>query len=101
MLNKEGRHIDSINTPALLSLAEEVQKSNQLTVLTKDGEELVKVSPAKPARKRRGIQKGQPTSKDDPLWRIIGLAADPTDKVHDVSVNTDKYLAEAYEDRHL
>ena len=47
-----------------------------------------------PDRKR---MKGRPTSKDDPLWNIIGIADDPADKATDVSVNKHKYLAEAYE----
>ncbi len=105
MASKEIRHteINEIcNAAELLRLAQEVQHSQQPTVLTQDGEELVEVRPAKSANaasKRR--VKGKPTYADDPLWSIIGIAADPTDKVHDVSSNTDEYLAQAYEDRHL
>ncbi len=99
MLNKEVKQIDISNTPELIRLAEEVQKSNQVTMLTKDGKDVLEVRPPKLARRKR--LKGRPTSKDDPLWRIIGIAADPTDTVNDVSINTDKYLAEAYEDKHL
>ena len=93
MLNKEVKHIDITNTPELLRLAEEVQKSNQLTVLTKNGKELVKVSPAKPTRKRR--VKGGPITKDDPMWNLVGTGHSG---VGDISANTDKYLAEAYLD---
>lgn len=102
MASKEIRHTEITeirSTAELLRLAQEVQTSKHPTVLTRDGEELAIVSPAKPARSKR--LKGKPTSKDDPLWRIIGIAADPTDKVNDVSTNTNKYLAQAYLDKHL
>ncbi len=35
MLNKDVKHIDISNIPELLRLAEEVQGSNQVTILTK------------------------------------------------------------------
>lgn len=42
--------------------------------------------------------KGQPTTKDDPLWKLIGIgeSSGPTD----VSRRKHDYLAEAYEDLH-
>jgi len=52
MLKKEIKHIDITHIPELLRLAEEVQKSNQLTVLIKDGEEVLEVRPAKPSKRR-------------------------------------------------
>ncbi len=94
MLNKEVKHIDITNTPELLHLAEEVQKANQVTMLTKDGEELVKVTPAKPTRKKRA--KGGPTTMDDPMWNLVGTGHSG---VGDISANTDKYLADAYLNR--
>ena len=93
MLNKEVKHIDITHTPDLLHLAEEVKKTNQLTILTKDGEEVLEVRPAKPARKRR--VKGGPTTKEDPMWNLVGSGHSG---VGDISANTDKYLAEAYLD---
>ena len=41
---------------------------------------------------------GRPMSFDDPLWKLVGMVKDggPTD----VSVNHDRYLAEAYADTH-
>src|SRR5687768_13468965 len=97
MLNKEVKHIDISNTPELVRLVEEVQRSNQVTVLTKDGEEVLEVRPAKTSKKKR-VKKGVLT-KDDPMWNIVGMLKDdggPTD----VSTNVDKYLAEAYSDTH-
>ncbi len=94
MLNKEVRHIDITHTPELLRLAEEVQKSNQLTVLTKNGKEVLEVRPAKSTRKRRAM--GGPITKDDPMWNLVGTGHS---RVGDISANTDKYLAEAYLER--
>lgn len=80
-----------------LRLAEEVQKTKEPTVLRRDGEDLVELRPAKPAKKAGA--RGKVFTKDDPLWDIVGLLKDdggPTD----VSANVDKYLAEAYADTH-
>ena len=96
MLNKDVKHIDISNIPELLRLAEEVQGSNQVTILTKDGEELIKVSPTKATKKRRA--KSGVLSKDDPLFSIIGIGRSG---VSDISSNKHKYLAEAYYDKHL
>jgi excisionase family DNA binding protein len=45
------------------------------------------------------LPKGRPTTADDPLWNIIGIA--DTKGPKDVSINKHKYLAEAYSDLHL
>ena len=91
MLNKEVKHIDISNTPELIRLAEEVQKSNQVTVLTKDGEEVLEVRPPKPAKRKR--PNGKVFSTDDPLYNLVGSATsdEPTDasKKHE-------YLAQAH-----
>ncbi len=79
MVRKEAKLIDVSNMPELLRIAEEVNNSNQPTVLTKDGQELAEIRPAKPARKKR-VPKGVLT-EDDPLWKLSGSArsAEPTD----------------------
>lgn len=41
-------------------------------------------------------QWGRPTSADDPLWRIVGMAGFDLDRPTDVSADKHKYLAEAY-----
>ena len=91
MLNKEVKHIDITNTPELIRLAEEVQKSNQITMLTKDGKEVLEVRPPKPARKKRAG--GKEFSINDPLYNLVGSATsdEPTDasKKHE-------YLAQAH-----
>lgn len=94
---KELKPIDITHTPEVLRLAEEVARSGIPRVLRKDNmdvAELRPVSPTPPRSRRRG----KPTSKDDPLWRIVGIAdaAAPEDLPTDVSSNVDKYLADAY-----
>lgn len=69
MLNKEVRYMDISNTPELLRLAEEMQETNQVTIFTKDGEEVLEVRPAKRARKKRS--KGGPITMDDPLTKLM------------------------------
>ncbi len=95
MLNKEVKQIDISNTPELIRLAEEVQKSNQVTILTKDGKEVLEVRPPKPARRKRA--KGGPITMDDPLTKLIGIAHSG---VGDISANKHKYLAEDYLKHH-
>lgn len=43
---------------------------------------------------------GESTHADDPFWDIIGMANSADGEPTDVSVNHDKYLAEAYADLH-
>lgn len=47
---------------------------------------------------RRRLVHGKPTSEEDPLWNIVGIARSggPTD----VARNKHKYLAEAYAAKH-
>ncbi len=59
-----------------------------------------------PVTPRRGVK--EPTqprarlfTKDDALFRIVGIANGRADDVTDVSENVDKYLAEAYADKHV
>ncbi len=92
---QEVRHIDVSNRPELLRLAEEVKKSGEKTVLSLDGEELVEVRPIKPVRKKRA--KGRPTSKDDPIWKLVGIG---DSGFSDVSENKYKHLAEGYLEHH-
>jgi len=42
---------------------------------------------------------GKPTSADDPIWSIIGIAGD-RDLATDISENKYKYLPDAYADTH-
>ncbi len=96
MLNKEVKHIDISNTPELIRLAEEVQESNQVTVLTKDGEEVLEVRPAKPAGKKR-VKRAKFT-KDDAMFRLIGVGK--SNIPGGVSGKKHEYLAQTYRQSH-
>ena len=90
---KELKHIDITHKPELLHVVEQAQGTGQPLVLSKGTEDVAIVRPIKrPVRKP--ILKGRPTSADDPLWKIVGMAA--SEGPGDVSENVDKYLAEAY-----
>jgi excisionase family DNA binding protein len=56
------------------------------------------VTPVEPNHHPDSALKGQPFTFDDPLWDIVGMIDD--DGPADLSVNTDKYLADAYADLH-
>jgi hypothetical protein len=43
---------------------------------------------------------GRPTSEDDPLWKLVGIAGPEIDVPSDLSRNHDKYLADIYADLH-
>ena len=46
----------------------------------------------------RGYRRGSPVTFDDPLWGIVGIIDD--DGPTDVSVNYDRFLADAYAGLH-
>ena len=79
----------------LASLVDEVVKTRKVRPLRRDGQNVALLSPAPGQRRTR---KGQPTSASDPLWNIVGMAR--SDGPGDVAANHDRYLAEAYLDRH-
>lgn len=82
--------IDSIPPPDVAHLAEEVARTRQPRVLRRGDTDLAVLSPITPARRRRD----HPLTTDDPLFRHVGTSqADVTD----VSSNTRRSLAEAYE----
>jgi hypothetical protein len=95
---KEMKPVDITHTPDVLRLAEEVARSGIPYVLKKDNKDVAELRPVSstPSRSRR---RGKPTSQNDPLWRIVGMAdADaPKDLPADISSNVDKYLADAYD----
>lgn len=72
----------------LIHLVEEVQANQQPRVLTRNGEELVEVTPVRSATKRHnsGV-----LTQDDPLSKLVGTAK--SDKPTDASEKY-KYLAE-------
>ena len=58
---------------------------------------MAELRPVSPTRRR--ARRSKPTSQDDPLWDIIGiaLAEDFPDAPKDVARNKHAYLAEAYD----
>ncbi|HLZ10586.1 MAG TPA: hypothetical protein VKT80_18515 [Chloroflexota bacterium] len=98
-MTKELKPIDISNSPEILRIVEEMRASNEPRVFRRDNEDVAILRPVKRAARRR-VLRGRPTSADDPLWNIVGMAAGPDDGVTDVSTNKLKYLADAYADLH-
>ncbi|MBI2953655.1 MAG: hypothetical protein HYY30_05025 [Chloroflexi bacterium] len=90
---KELKHVDITHKLELLEVVEQVKSADEPLILSKGNEDVAIVRPIKRSAHRRVI-KGRPTSADDPLWEIIGMAE--SEGPGDVSENVDKYLAEAY-----
>jgi hypothetical protein len=88
---KEPKRIDISRIPELLSIAQEVRSTNKPAVLQQDSEDVAMLTPLTPVAKRR--IRGQPTSADDPLWKLIGIGHSGKG---DISENKHKYLVEAY-----
>ena len=88
----EPKRIDISSMPELLSIAHEVQRTNEPRILREDSEDVAVLAPIKPAAKRGS--KGKPTSADDPLWGIVGIGQ--AEEARDVAANKYKYLADAY-----
>ena len=98
---KELKPIDITNSPELLRLAEEIQRSQQPRVLVRDAEEMAEVRPV-PAKRKRSPQGKSRRTRDsanpnDWLLRLIdlGAATSPADGPTDVSANKQKYLTDA------
>ncbi len=99
MMAKEHKHIGITHRPELLQIVPEAQRANEPLVLREANKDVAIVRPIKRAQ-RKPIPRGRPTSADDPLWNIVGIARGPDDGVRDVSTNKHKYLADAYADLH-
>lgn len=93
---KEPKRIDISAIPELLSIAEEVRRTNEPRILKQDSEDLAILTPIKPVAKRGA--KGKPVTKDDPLWNLVGIGH--SGGPGDVSANKHKYLADAYLHHH-
>jgi hypothetical protein len=88
MAKERLTYIDIGDAPELLRLAEAVLRTQRPRILVREGEELVTVSPAKPARK--GSPRRKPIPADDPIWSIIGLVS--TEGPADVGENKHLFL---------
>lgn len=93
---KEPKRIDIRAIPELLSIAEEVRRTNEPRILKQGSEDLAILAPINPWAKRRA--KGKPVTKDDPLWKLVGIGH--SGGPGDVSANKHKYLADAYLHHH-
>lgn len=92
-MTDEARHIDLGDlreVQAWEHLVEEVHVTRRPAIIRAQGEDIAELRPAKPKRGPR-VPRGKPTSADDPLWKIIGMARGEGST--DVSENHDKYLA--------
>jgi hypothetical protein len=83
--------IDVSNLPEVRKIAEEVDSSNEPRVLRRGATDLALVTPL---RRGRGRARGKALTADDPLMSLVGIGRSG---LGDVSENTHKYLAEAYE----
>jgi hypothetical protein len=52
------------------------------------------------AKRLPSPRRRRPLSREDTLWRIVGIGRSPEGSPRDVARNTDRYLAEAYADKH-
>lgn len=91
---KELKPVDVANHPELLRLAEEVRATREPRLLRRESEDLAIVTPIRPARQR--ASRARVLTKDDSLFKIVGIAALSKDEPTDVSTNKHKYLADAY-----
>jgi hypothetical protein len=89
---KEPKRIDISSIPELLSIAHEVQRTNEPRILQQDSEDVAILIPVKPVAKSPRAR-GKPVTKDDPLWNLVGVGHSGRG---DVSANKHKYLDEAY-----
>jgi hypothetical protein len=92
---KEPKRIDISKIPELLSIAQEVQSTNESRILQQDSEDLALLSPVRP--KKRSQTTAQPVTSDDALFRLssIGKSGIPGG----VSGKKHEYLARAYRPR--
>ncbi len=92
---KEPKRIDISQMPELLSIAHEVQSTNESAVLQQDSEDLALLSPVQP--KKRSQTKAQPVTSEDALFRLIGIGKSGIPG--GISGKKHEYLARAYRPR--
>jgi hypothetical protein len=94
----ELKRIDISDKPELIDLADEVRRTNEARVLQRGNEDVSMLLPVAPKEARR-VPRGKPFTKDDPLWRLVGIAE--SDGPTDVAESKHRYLADAYADLHV
>jgi hypothetical protein len=93
--DKEPKRIDISNIPELLSIAQEVQSTNESRILQQESKDLAILSPVRP--KKHSQSKAQPVTSDDALLRLIGIGKSGIPG--GVSGKKHEYLARAYRPR--
>ena len=89
---KEPKRIDISSIPELLSLVQEVRRTNEPRILQEESEDLAILSPALP--KKRTKTKAKPVTRDDALFRLIGIGKSGIPG--GISGKKHEYLARAY-----
>ena len=89
---KEPKRIDISSIPKLLSIAHEVQRTNEPRILQQDSEDVAMLTPVLP--KKRSKSKAQPVTTDDALFRLIGIGKSGIPG--GISGKKHEYLARAY-----
>jgi hypothetical protein len=91
IMTEKLKPLDITSVPEVRRLVDEVLAADQPRLLQIDRRNVAVLAPSPAKRTRR---RGRPTSADDPLWNIVGLAQ--SDGPGDVSENVDAYLVQAY-----
>jgi hypothetical protein len=92
---KAPKRIDISRIPELLTLAQEVQSTNESRILQQESEDLAILSPVRP--KKRSKTTAQPVTSDDALFRLIGIGKSGIPG--GISGKKHEYLARAYRPR--
>ena len=89
---KEPKRIDISSIPELVSLVQEVRRTNEPRILQEESEDLALLSPVRP--KSRAKTKGKAVTSDDALFRLIGIGKSGIPG--GISGKKHEYLARAY-----
>ena len=89
---KEPKPIDISNVPELLHIVEEMQQSNQPSILKRDSEEVAIISLV--THQKRSAARGRAVTSEDSLFRLIGTGKSTIPG--GVSGKKHEHLARAY-----
>ena len=89
---RQLRIVDVSDQPDVLRMAEEVRATREPRLLRRDGEDLAMLTPVR--RPRRPPSRARPLTRDDALFRLIGIAEGSVPG--GVSGKKHEYLARAY-----
>lgn len=92
---QELRSIDISESPELLKLAQEVAETGVGRILRTEQGELAVLTPVRKARRRP--RRDRPMTKDDGLYRLIGIGE--SEEGSDASERKHEILAQAYRPR--